>query len=73
MKKANKKILYLSGLMTENKYFEYQQEHTFLTHYRITNPTLANQISNMDGTEVEFDDNGAVVTIDIATHSKTAD
>jgi len=74
MKKANKKTLYLSGLISENEYLEYQQkEHTFVAVYRITDPALTNQISSMDGTEVEFDDKGAVVSIDTMTHPQTAE
>jgi len=53
MNKANKETLYLSGVISENEYFESQ---TILSHYRVEDPALASQISTMDGTEVEFDD-----------------
>jgi hypothetical protein len=71
MNKANKETLYLSGVISENEYFESQ---TILSHYRVEDPALASQISTMDGTEVEFDDDemGATVVIDTITHAKTA-
>jgi hypothetical protein len=55
-------------------FLEFMKQHTILSHYRVEDPALAQQISAMDGTEVEFDDDeqGATVVIDTMSHPKTA-
>lgn len=51
------------------------EEHTLLNHYRVEDPRILYQISSMDGTEVDVDDDeqGGLVTIDVITHRQTAE
>ena len=55
-------------------FMEYIKQHTLLNHYRVEDPRLMSQISIMDGTEVDEDDDGqgGIVTIDAITHQETA-
>jgi hypothetical protein len=54
-------------------FLEFMKQHTILSHYRVEDPRLAHQISQMNGTEVDFDEDeqGATVVIDSMSHPKT--
>ena len=53
---------------------EWMKEHTLLAHYRVEDPVLMSRISNMDGVELEQDDDGkgGTIVIDEKTHRNTA-